>query len=226
MDKYNISEEETVKLKALAKEVSELPMIAIPEDAVSVSSFSEKDQETVKRLDEIFWQELSDMESGRMLAEVNPVGGTEKARSVEDIVRKTGCSLRNVMYSGDSITDEPALKLVKDNGGLAVSFNGNSYSIRESNVAVLSGNTVVTSVFAEVFSRLGKDGVMELVNDWSVSGLEKYCADPELRRRMLDVFGDGFPQVEEVTSANMDRLIKESSVFRKTVRGEAIGKLG
>jgi hypothetical protein len=91
---------------------------------------------------------------------------------------------------------------------------------------VLSGNTVVTSVFAEVFSRLGKDGVMKLVDEWSVSGLEKYCADPELREQMMTAFGGGFPQVEEVTSDNMDCLIKESSVFRKTVRGEAIGKLG
>jgi energy-converting hydrogenase A subunit R len=226
MDKYNISPEETEQLKALAKEIAELPMITIPENAVSVDAFSEKDQETVKRLEEIFWQELAELESGRMLSEVNPVGGTEKARSVEDIVRKTGCSLSNVMYSGDSITDEHALKLVKENGGLAVSFNGNSYSIREANVAVLSGNTVVTSVLAEVFSRLGKVGVMELVNEWNVSGLEKYCVDSELREKMMEVFRDGFPQVEEVTSDNMDRLIKESCVFRKTVRGEAIGKLG
>ena len=36
MDKYNISEQETAKLKALAKEISELPMITIPENAVSV----------------------------------------------------------------------------------------------------------------------------------------------------------------------------------------------
>ena len=30
------------------------------------------------------------MESGRMLLEVNPVGGTEKARAVKDIVKKAG----------------------------------------------------------------------------------------------------------------------------------------
>jgi hypothetical protein len=40
------------------------------------------------------------------------------------------------------------------------------------------------------------------------------------------VFSGGLPQVELVTSENLERLIRESSVFRKTVRGEAIGKLG
>ena len=43
---------------------------------------------------------------------------------------------------------------------------------------------------------------------------------------MSELFSGGFPQVEQVTADNMERLINESSVFRKTVRGEAIGKLG
>ena len=226
MDKIDISSEETKRLKELGKEIAALPMIEIPKNASSVNEFSRRDQETVERLDEIFWKEIPQMESGRMLREVNPVGGTEKARAVKDIVEKMGCSLDRVMYVGDSITDAQALRLVRDHRGLAVSFNGNSYSVRESDVAVLSGNTVVTSILAEAFSRLGKDGVLGLVNEWNPSGLQKYCAVAELSERMTALFSDGFPQVEQVTSDNLERLINESGVFRKTVRGEAIGKLG
>jgi energy-converting hydrogenase A subunit R len=201
-------------------------MITIPKNAASVNEFSERDQQTVERLDEIFWEEVPKMESGKMLADVNPVGGTQKARAVEDIIKKMDCSLDRVMYVGDSITDTQALKLVKENGGLAVSFNGNSYSVREADVAVLSGNTAVTSVLAEAFSRIGREGTLKLVNEWSLSGLKKHCVSPELRERMSMVFSGGLPQVELVTSENLERLIRESSVFRKTVRGEAIGKLG
>jgi len=226
MDKYDISAEETKRLKGLGKEIVTLPMIEIPKNASSVSEFSRRDQETLERLDEIFWKEIPKMESGRLLVEVNPVGGSEKARAVKDIIKKMGCSLDRVMYVGDSITDAPALKLVRENGGLAVSFNGNSYSVRESEVAVLSGDTTVTSVLAEAFSRLGKEGTLRLVNEWSSSGLEKYCAVLELRERMVVLFSDGFPQVEQVNADNMERLMRESGVFRKTVRGEAIGKLG
>jgi hypothetical protein len=43
---------------------------------------------------------------------------------------------------------------------------------------------------------------------------------------MSNVFSGGFPQIEQVTDSNVERLIDESGVFRKTVRGEAIGKLG
>jgi energy-converting hydrogenase A subunit R len=203
-----------------------MPMIEIPQNANSVSEFSQRDQETIQRLDEIFWQEIPRMDSGRMLREVNPVGGSEKAKAVQDIAEKLGCSLDSVMYVGDSITDVQPLRLVRESGGLSVSFNGNDYAVRESEIAVLSGDTTVTSVLAEAFSRHGKREVFRLVEEWSPSGLKEYCGSPELRERMLQLFPEAFPQVEWVTIDNLERLKRESRVFRKTVRGEAIGKLG
>jgi energy-converting hydrogenase A subunit R len=161
-----------------------------------------------------------------MLSEVNPVGGTEKARSVENIVERVDCSLDQIMYVGDSITDTQALKLVHENNGLAVSFNGNDYSVREADIAVLSGNTVVTSVLAEVFFRKGKDETIKLVKEWNPAGLAKYCSSSELCNQMVSVFSNVFPKVELVTDESVNRLILESNAFRKTVRGEAIGQLG
>jgi energy-converting hydrogenase A subunit R len=226
IDKYNISKEETERLRELQREIATLPMIEIPKNSRSVNEFSQRDQETIQRLDEIFWQIIPKMESGRMLEEVNPVGGSEKAKAVKDIVKKVECSLESVMYVGDSITDVPPLRLVRENEGLSVSFNGNDYAVRESDVAVLSGDTTVTSVLAEAFSRHGKEGAFRLVEEWGPSGLKKYCGSPELRERMSVLFPEGFPRVERVTDDNLERLKRESSVFRKTVRGEAIGKLG
>lgn len=226
LDKYDINEQETAILRQLQTEIAMLPMIEIPKNACSMGDLSMRDQETVQLLDEVFWETIRQMQSGRMLTDVNPVGGTEKAKAVQDIVEKLACSLDRVMYVGDSITDAPAMRLVKEGGGLAVSFNGNDYSVRESDVAVLSGDTTVTSVFAEVFSRYGKERVLGLVDEWSPSGLKKHGVSSELCERMVVVFSGGFPQVEHVTAGNVERLKRESGVFRKTVRGEAIGKLG
>jgi energy-converting hydrogenase A subunit R len=226
LDKYDIPAEETKRLREIQREIAVLPMIEVPKNADCVNDFSERDQGTIRRLDEIFWQIIPKMESGRMLREVNPVGGSEKAKAVTDIVEKLECSLDRVMYVGDSITDAPPLRLVRENGGLTVSFNGNNYSVRESEIAVLSGNTTVTSVLAEAFSRYGKEEAFRLVEEWGPLGLKRFCGSQELRERMSVLFADGFPQVERVTDENMERLKRESSVFRKTVRGEAIGKLG
>jgi len=226
IDKYKMSKEEAKRLKDIRKEISAMSMIEIPEKAKAMQNFSQRDQENIQRLDEIFWEEIPKMESGKMLKEVNPTGGYEKAKAVQDIVEKLDSRLDNVMYVGDSITDVPSFQLVKKNGGLTISFNGNEYAIREAEIAVLSGNTIVTSVLAEVFSRLGKNRVIRLVEEWNPSGLKKYCATSMLRERMLKLYRDAFPQVEMITDGNRESLKKESSAFRKSVRGEAIGKLG
>jgi len=226
INKYKMSGEEAKRLKEIREEILTMPMIEIPENTKGIHDFCQRDQETIQRLDAIFWEEIPKMESGKMLGEVNPVGGHEKAKAVQDIVEKVDSRLDNVMYVGDSITDVPPFQLVRKSGGLTVSFNGNSYAIREAEIAILSNNAVVTSVFAEAFSRLDKDHVLRLVEEWRPSGLKKYCATPILRECMSKVYPDAFPQVEMITAANRERLNKESSAFRKTVRGEDIGKLG
>ena len=225
IDKYQIDKKEIEKLKQLKEEIAKMPMIRMPEKASSLDDLSARDQETIKRLDEIFWEEISAMECGRMLKEVNPIGGFEKADAVRDIERKTDGSLFNAMYIGDSITDVQSFRLIRENRGLTVSFNGNSYAIREAEVAVLSDNTLVTSVLADVFNRLGKDYVIKLVEEWSYSALQRYCT-PALGSRMFDLYPITLPKVEIITSSNKEGLVKESIAFRKTVRGEAVGALG
>jgi energy-converting hydrogenase A subunit R len=226
IDKYEISDEETKQLRELGDGIAAMPMIEIPRNSRSIHDFSPRDQTTIQRLDEIFWKIIPRMESSRMLEEVNPIGGSEKAKAVQDIVEKLDTSLEKVMYVGDSITDVPPLRLVRENEGLAVSFNGNDYAVREAEIAMLSDNTTVTSVLADSFSRLGRNKTFQLVEEWGPSGLQEYHADSTLREKMLALYPDGFPHVERITDDNMERLKRESSIFRESVRGEAIGKLG
>ncbi|MDH5449867.1 MAG: HAD hydrolase family protein [Candidatus Bathyarchaeota archaeon] len=225
LDKYQISRKETEKLRCLKEEIVSMPMIKIPENALSINDFSERDRQTIQRLDEVFWKKISDMESSKMLREVNPVGGFEKAKAVQEIVTNVGVKSYDVMYVGDSITDIQSFQLVGDNKGLTVSFNGNSYAVREAEIAVLSDNAAVTSVLAEVFSHYGRKGVLELVREWSYSGLGQYCS-PILQSQMSQLYPKTLPKIEIVTSANKKRLMKESTAFRKTIRGEAVGGLG
>lgn len=225
IDKYKVSEKEIEKLKQLKEEIVAMPMIEIPENATSINDFSGKDKKTIRRLDEIFWKEISNMECGKMLEEVNPVGGFEKAKAVEEIATEAGVRFCDVMYVGDSITDVQPFHLVKENGGLTVSFNGNNYAVREAEIAVLSNNATVTAVLAEVFNHYGRKGVLELISAWSYSGLKKYCS-PILQSQILRPYPKTLPKVEIITSTNKEKLMKESTAFRKTVRGEAVGGLG
>jgi energy-converting hydrogenase A subunit R len=225
LDKYKIDVKEIRRLKGISEEICAMPMIEIPENAKSVHDFSKRDQKTIRRLDEIFWKEIPKMKPGRMLEEINPVGGYEKANAVQDTVKNLDSGLPNVMYVGDSITDVQPFQLVRENRGLTVSFNGNNYAVREAEIAVLSDNTILTSVLAEVFNHYGKKGVFELVEEWSYSELKRYCS-PILQSQILRLYPKTLPKVEIITSVNRERLMKESTAFRKTIRGEDVGGLG
>ena len=93
---------------------------------------------------------------GKFLTDVVTVGGEQKAEAIRDVVKRLGVALEDVMYVGDSITDVEAFKLVRDNGGLTVSFNGNSYAVKNAEVAVQSESNLVTAVIADLFCKLGK----------------------------------------------------------------------
>jgi energy-converting hydrogenase A subunit R len=225
LDRHNLVDGETETLRSLRKEISEMPMIEIHGDEDSLDDLPSESQWTIKRLDEIFWKEVSQMRLGRLLREVNPVGGFEKANAVKEITERVDADLSEVIYVGDSITDVDPLRLVKNGGGLAVSFNGNRYAVREAEIAVLSHHTVVISILAEVFNKFGKEHVIRLPEKWSPLHLEGVCS-PTLLDRLKTLHGEKTLKVERITSSNMECLMQESRVFRKTVRGEAIGKLG
>jgi len=226
LDKYAITENEMARLRELAEEVSKMPIIEIPSKAESVKDLLKRDQTAIARLDMLFWDEIAGMDIGRIYLEVNPVGGSEKARAIRDVVRRVRSALADVMYVGDSITDEEALRLVKENGGLAVSFNGNRYAVENSEVAIMSPNGLVTAVIAEVFCRFGKQQALELVENWSRKALTESGINRALLGNALKIFSRRLPKVKIVTSENMQALVKASSGFRKKVRGEAIGGLG
>jgi energy-converting hydrogenase A subunit R len=227
LDKYSITEQEERRLKEIAKEIARMQMIAIPPAAKSIEDFSAADQETIGRLDRIFWSEIAGMDLGRIFSEVTTVGGRQKAGAIEDAVAKLHVPLEDVMYVGDSITDVEAFKLVRDNGGLTVSFNGNNYAVRNAEIAVLSENSIITAVISDVFCRQGKQAALNLVENWNLQFLESSgVVSLSLLDHLFTLYPQTLPKVQIVTAENMEPLAKESSEFRKKVRGEAIGKLG
>jgi energy-converting hydrogenase A subunit R len=226
IDKYVLPEKEIIELRKMALEIAQMPVIEIPNGAKSIEDFSERDRETIRRLDEIFWKEMAVMASRKILEEINPIGGFEKAEAVKDAAQRANVELSDVMYVGDSITDVEAFKLVKGGGGLTVSFNGNHYAVKNADIAILSESSLTTAAAADIFCRFGKNQVFELVEKWSRETLAKSPVNPNLREKLLKLYPQRLPKVKIVTSENMDVLAKESAEFRKKVRGEAIGRLG
>ncbi len=225
LDKYAISPQEKERLREVAQEIAQMHRIVIPQAARAVGDFSRSDQALIQRLDEVFWSEIPKMFVGKFLVDVVTVGGEQKAEAIRDAVKRLGAELADVMYVGDSITDVEAFKLVRANGGLTLSFNGNGYAVRSAEVAVLSESSLVTAVIADLFCRFGKEKAILALRGWGYEVLRNSGVDSSLLRQLSRVYPDALPKAKIVTAQNMESLAKESSEFRGKVRG-VVGRLG
>jgi energy-converting hydrogenase A subunit R len=226
LDKYALSQQEKERLKEIAQEIAEMRLIAIPSAARTMDDFSHADQAIIQRLDEIFWDELPKMTAGKFLTDVVTVGGEQKAEAVRDTAKRLGVRLADTMYVGDSITDVETFKLVRNAGGLAVSFNGNSYAVRNAEVAVLSESNLVTALIADLFCRLGKDQAMKVILFWCRAAVEESGVNSAFLKQLYAVYPGVLPRVQIVTAQNVGALVRESSEFRKKIRGVEVGRLG
>jgi len=221
IDKYNISQAEVRKIKKLSKQIWAYPLIEISE----INNLSAETKQVIDRLEEIFWKEIVSMESGKMLEEVNPIGGREKVSAIKDSLKKCRNSPSDAIYVGDSITDVEALSFMRESKGLAVSFNGNRYAIEKAEIVCISRNTALISILADAFFQGGKERVKELLENWGDAILTSGFVDKRLAEKVFSSYPEEFPILEVVSVNNKERLISESERFRKTVRGEA-GSLG
>ncbi len=234
LDEYFLPKEEAETLKALASEIARMEMIKWPLDAKGYEYLKPIHQKTIMRLDEIFWKIIPSMSIGRILDEVNPIGGSEKARAVEDSVKRTGLDLNHVVYAGDSITDCQALDLVRNAGGVAISFNGNRYALKSAEYAILSDNTCILYGISAFLKEKGRDAlsglgfsergvldskaVVDAIGGIRISHKIFSEIEGSVERGMLEVY--------YIPGTDFERLVEKSEKIRKEVRGHRVGELG
>jgi energy-converting hydrogenase A subunit R len=200
-----------------------------PEEVKLIKEFRKKivEKPEFEVLDDIFWDKLPQLDISSFMDNVNPIGGEGKKEAVLDIISRFKLKASDLFYIGDSITDVQPLKFANDNGGIAVSFNGNQYAIKESEIAVIADNTTITSLLADIFNRYGTDNVLEFAVSYSedaMAALKTSFVNPKLAKQIMET--ENLPHVEIITCNNMDSLIEKSSEFRRKLRGESIGGLG
>ncbi len=238
IDQYEPDEREMKRLRQIALDVGKLAnqcirrirkgmaLIEIPKNIRGIEDFPKDERKVIEKLDDFFWEEIYRMEAGRMLREVKIMDSLGKAEAIKEIVDNLGVTSQDAMYVGDSITDVLAFRYLRENGGVTISFNGNEYAIRETEIAVLSENTAVTSILAGVFNFLGKERLKSLIKGWSLEAINKFISSPALRKYISELQIQKLPRVELISQDNVKKLIEESTRFRKALRGDIIGVLG
>ena len=235
LDQYELTGQEQNRLGELASEIVGQPLLSWPEEAENIRNLSNENQTLVSRLDSIFWEEIPKMGIGKILSDVNPVGGFEKARAIKDSLKRTGLTLSEVLYVGDSITDVQALELVKNAEGVAISFNGNRYSIKAAKWACMCGNTAIIGAIARLLTLNGMETMDELMADLDsdqvegtgfLDALASMGVGPAFLEPLRLLRDKDVPRLFLVNSSNISDVIKDSEYMRKNVRGLSVGELG
>jgi energy-converting hydrogenase A subunit R len=196
-DGYHMGDEEKQAVMEYFRRFLDLPPISW-DDAGGLDDASAR---VIRVLKDFFFRILPSMPVWRWVEPVSPIGGEGKAQAVTHIVTGGAISMEDVIYVGDSITDAAALELVRREGGLSVSFNGNRYAVTSAEYSVVARSASVLGTIAEAFREGGKS-----------------------RIRAGD-YGDG-AQVFKKDSTDPAHVIALSERARKEVRGRAIGDLG
>jgi len=218
LDSYFFSEEEKKKVEGFRKEIVNMPIIKAPENIEGLDPGTRK---SVDRLNQIFWSEMTDMDCWGLISETKVVNGARKVIAINESLKLTGYEITDVIYVGDSITDKEALKFVKDAGGLTISFNGNSYAVSEAEIACIGNNSFVIAEIAYMFSRRGKEGVIEFINNRGSEDYLKLTFPLKLYELHKKAYTKGTIEISLVTDENKDAVIKQSTWVRKEVRKAA-----
>ncbi|MBY9014325.1 MAG: HAD hydrolase family protein [Candidatus Lokiarchaeota archaeon] len=183
----------------------------------------------IENLNEFFWSKRKS-DYIKAMNQVQVRGGIRKELAVEQISEKNNVPISEMIVLGDSITDINMLQRLKDESGIAVSFNGNRFTVKRANIAVTTVNNIGTLPIFEY-----KDSIERFLDSWE-KNYNNFYANPrnipeELVSREIKNYFVKYqfvPEIENLknkSNREIDLIILKQENMRKKVRGWA-GNLG
>jgi energy-converting hydrogenase A subunit R len=149
-----------------------------------------------KRLDRFYWKELPGTGLGRLIQQVQPVGGKRKVEALRRFAEAQKQPLSQWVAVGDSITDFNMLQAVDQAGGLAIAFNANEYALPYATMGLASTHLDDLRPVLETWEKGKRAAVEKLVREkeraggngnrgyfhW-LAGIKSIAAPLEIHRR-------------------------------------------
>ena len=123
-----------------------------------------------KRLDRFYWKELPSTGLGRLIKQVQPVGGQRKVEALRRFAEAQEQPLSNWVAVGDSITDFKMLQAVDQAGGLAIAFNSNEYALPYATIGLASTHLDDLKPVLETWKKGKRAAVEKLVREREKAG--------------------------------------------------------
>ena len=168
----------------------------------------------------------------KTMNQVTVRGGKRKEQALEEISEKAGTQISEMIAIGDSITDIDMLQRVSKEQGIAISFNGNRFSVKKANIAITSPSNLGV---LPVFESKEKEKFQEFLLEWE-SKFNDFKTDPKnisngLISKQCKAFFVQYnfvPEIINLTNKSEEELkniVFRQEEMRKIVRGWA-GNLG
>jgi energy-converting hydrogenase A subunit R len=123
-----------------------------------------------KRLDLFYWKELPKTNLGRLVQQVQPVGGQRKVEALRHFADAQKQPFPNWVVVGDSITDFKMLQAVDQAGGLAIAFNANEYALPYATIGLASTHLDDLRPVLEAWEKGKRAAVEKLVREKEKAG--------------------------------------------------------
>lgn len=180
-------------------------------------------------LNRFFWKNKGS-DYIKAMNQVEVRGGKRKELAVETISKQTQIPISDFVVLGDSITDINMLQRLKEEGGIAISFNGNRFTVSRATIAITATNNLGT---LPIFER--KDDIDTFLESWEFLYNEfrnnpQNIPDDLISKEIKNFFikYQFTPEIENLknkTMSELDLIIKKQVFMRKKVRGWS-GNLG
>jgi len=223
---------------------TDLPLSSLKENSTNISKdvdtlvknifqkYLENDKNlnfVIEDLNNFFWRG-EETDYIKIMNRVKVRGGKRKELAVEDISDRTGVPIDEMIAIGDSITDINMLERLDEENGIAISFNGNRFSLKYANTAVTTPNGIgILPIFENYTNLEGFLGKWESSypifknepKNIPSSFVSKVCKNHLIYYEFVPKLID----LKVKDSEELKDIIEEQEKMRKKVRGWA-GKLG
>lgn len=220
LDSHDMSRQDG---RVLREKVSEISSLRLPRIEYPLNVPMELDELDIRMLDVMdeVTETVDSLESANaLMRSMSSIGSNEKAYTLLEIRRRTSIELDGTAYIGSDTSDYQGMELVNESGGLSMSFNGEDFAVRGSNIAVLSNDCTVAAVILQEFYNSGIEAVLDLAENWNEDYIRsRNFSDPYLVDAMLEENPKKLPEVYAVNRDNVDDIAKRSSAYRKKMLG-------
>lgn len=166
-----------------------------------------------KAMDQLYQETLPGLGFNPFEA-IKAINGREKAETVIRIAAEMRIKPEDIVYIGDSITDDRAIKCVRENRGLAIAVNADRFALKNATLGIATQDMQALIPIIEGFSRGGHEALRILVgNDGYVaSGKERFTQFPEYKG----------PHYQLDPSSNLDRVADLHREYSLAMRGASM----